>query len=436
MNVIAPPAKHADASDGAAALGGRLSRLDGPAKIRGAAPYAADYHPDGMVYAVTVQSTIAAGRVVAIETADASAAPGVLLVLTADNALELNSASTWFGTPGPEGPYRPLVRDVTFSGQHVAAVIAESFEQATAAAAKIRVTYEPRDAVFGLDDPRAGDGIAMDNLNIDWGDANAALRDAKLHVSATYRTPREYHVAMEPHGLIAQWEGDRLTVWEPSQWTDGMARGYAEWFGVPFENVRIVSPYIGGGFGSKGFALAYGAVAAMAARMLARPVKLILTRAQNFTSYGGRAATAQTVTLAADEAGKILAIVHDGRSETSIDGVTAEGGGAIASVMYATPNFRGRHRSVPVNTVLPGAFRAPGWNPGAFAIECAIDELSYAAGLDPLEIRLRNYAEHDQRAGKPWSTRRLREGIRGWRGSIRLEQPERRPQIECGAERN
>jgi xanthine dehydrogenase YagR molybdenum-binding subunit len=411
MSSTAPRGKHADASDGVAALGRRLSRLDGPAKIRGAATYAADYRPANLVHAVTVQSTIGAGRVTAIDTEMAASAPGVLLVLTADNALALNSASTWLGTPGPEGPYRPLVREVTFNGQHVAAVVAETFEQATAAAAMIRVSYEPSAVISGLDDLRAGQGMPVDSLGIEWGDADAALRAAPLRIAQTYRTPREYHVALEPHALIAQWDGDRLTLWEPSQWTDGMARTYAEWFGVPFESVRIISPHIGGGFGSKALAAAHGAVAAMAARMLGRPVKLAVTRAQNFTAYGGRAATSQAIELGAGEDGRLLAVTHHGQSETAMDGVMPEGVGAIAALMYATPNFRTRHHVVPVNTVLPGALRAPGWNPGAFGIESAIDELAYAAGLDPLEIRLRNYAEQDQRAGKPWSTRQLREAF-------------------------
>ncbi len=404
--------KHADASDGAVTLGGRLSRLDGPAKIRGAAPYAADYRPAGLVHAVMVQSTIAAGRVTAIDTSRAASAPGVLLVLTPDNMLALNSATTWMGTPGPEGPYRPLVRDVTFNGQHVAAVVAETFEQATAAAAMIGVSYAPSDIIADLDDPRAGEGIALDPLSVQWGDVEAALQSAPLRVAQTYRTPREYHIAMEPHGLIAHWEAeDRLTLWEPSQWTDGMARGYAEWFGIPFENVRIISPYIGGGFGSKAFALPHSAVAAVAAKLLDRPVKLMLTRAQNFTAYGGRAATSQAIELGADAHGKLVAITHQGRSETTIGGTGPEGVGGIASVMYATPNFRASHRVVPVNTVLPGALRAPGWNPGAFGLESAIDELSYVAGLDPLEIRLRNYAEKDPNTGKAWSTRQLREAF-------------------------
>jgi xanthine dehydrogenase YagR molybdenum-binding subunit len=404
-------AKHADASDGAAALGGRVTRRDGPAKVSGAAPYAADARPAGLAHAVLVQSTIAAGRVTAIDSEAAAAAPGVLLVLTPDNLPTLRNATGWRGTPAPEGPYLPLVREVTFSGQHIAAVVAETFEQATAAAAMLRVTTVATPSVADLDDPAAGAGMPVDSLDVQWGDAEAALRTAPLRISRTYRTPREYHVAMEPHALTAQWEGDRLTVWEPSQWLDGMARCYAEWFGVPFEHVRIVSPYIGGGFGSKGFALAHGAVAAAAARMLGRPVRLAMTRAQNFTAYGGRAATSQTIELGADAEGRLLAITHHGRNETAVDGVNPEGVGGIAALMYRTPNFRARHHVVPVNTVLPGALRAPGFTPGSFGLESAIDELAYEAGLDPLEIRLRNHAEVDGSSGKPWSSKRLREAF-------------------------
>jgi xanthine dehydrogenase YagR molybdenum-binding subunit len=410
---LQPKFKRGDASDGSAAgsLGTRLSRIDGFAKIRGAARYALENRPENLAHAVTIQSTIAAGRIRAIDVAAADAAPGVLLVLTPDNAPDLNSATSWLGVPPAEGPYRPLTREITFSGQHVASVIAETFEQATEAAALVRITYEETPAIIGLDDPKAGDGIPMDNLTIEWGEADSAFAAAPVRIEREYRTPREYNVPIEPHGLIAQWDGDFLTLWEPSQWIDGMARTYAEWFGVPFENVRIVSPYIGGGFGSKALVYAHGAIAAMAARMLGRPVKLAVTRPQTFTAYGGRPATRQTIALGATDEGKLLSIVHRGANETSMDGVAVEPLGSTISIMYATPNFSSRQNVVPVNTVLPGPLRAPGENPSAFGIESAIDELAYEIGIDPLEIRLLNYAEEDPHARKPWSTRRLREAF-------------------------
>ncbi|UXN59360.1 xanthine dehydrogenase family protein molybdopterin-binding subunit [Phyllobacterium zundukense] len=407
MTIVDTKMKRGDASDGL--LGGRLARIDGPVKITGAADYAMEHSPEDMVYAVVIDSTIASGRVVAIDASAAEAYPGVLLVLTPDNALPIKSATDWTGAPPAEAPFEPLAREVTFAGQHIAAVIAETFEQATAAAALVKVTYEETAPISSFDDPRSGEGFPIDMMTKEWGDAEAALAIAPVRIEQEYRTPREYNVPIEPHGLIARWEGDMLTLWEPSQWIDGMSRTYAEWFSIPFENVRLLSPYIGGGFGSKAFAARYGAVAAIAAKMLDRPVKLAITRPQTFTAFGGRPATRQTIALGATREGKLLSIVHRSANETSMDDVAVEPLGSVTSIMYAVPNFSSRQNIVPVNTVKPGALRAPGENPSAFGIECAIDELAYEVGIDPLDIRLLNYAEEDPHAKKPWSTRRLRE---------------------------
>ncbi|MEW6633111.1 MAG: xanthine dehydrogenase family protein molybdopterin-binding subunit [Pseudomonadota bacterium] len=404
--------KHA-ASDSARleAVGGRLSRVDGPAKITGAAHYAFEQQLEGLAHAVVVGATIAAGKVTAIDTRAAETAPGVLAVLTPDTIMQLKGASDWFGNPSLQPTYCPLAREVTYSGQHVAAVVAETFEQAVAAAALVKVGYDEIPAIVDLSDGKAGDGIPIEAMTKEWGDAQAAFAAAPVRVCAAYNTPREFQAAMEPHGLIARWEGDELTIWEPSQWLDGMARTYAEWFGVPFENVRLVSPYIGGGFGSKALALAHSAVAATAAKMLKRPVKLVLNRPQNFTSYGGRAATRQTVAIGADRDGLIQSIVHRGINETAVDGMWVEPLGSVTSIMYATPNFSSKQNVVRVNTVVPGAKRAPGENPSAFGIESAIDELAHELGIDPLEMRLINYAEQDPHAKKAWSTRQLREAF-------------------------
>ena len=405
--------KHGDASDGfaSAVLGARVSRLDGPVKIRGEAVYALEQRLDHMVHAVIVQSVIAAGRIASIDVAAAKAAPGVLLVLTHDNALLLHEASSMTGAPGAETPYRPLAHDILFNGQLIAAVVAATFEQATAAAGLIRVTYDQTAAVVDLDDPAAGEGTPVERLAAAWGDADAALWSASVRIEHEYRTPREYNLAIEPHGVIASWDGDALTIWEPSQWVDGMARTYAEWFGVPFDKVRLISPYVGGGFGSKAQARSFGAVAAMAAKMLDRPVRLAVTRAQTFTAFGGRPATRQTIAIGATREGRIQSIVHRGSNETSLDATAVEPLGSVTGMMYATPNFSSRQTVVPVATVLPGALRAPGENPSAFGIECAIDELAHEVGLDPLAIRLLNYAEYDHSSNKPWSTRQLREAF-------------------------
>ncbi|MDE1157527.1 MAG: xanthine dehydrogenase family protein molybdopterin-binding subunit [Neorhizobium sp.] len=412
MTIMEPnrePRKHGSAGDGM--VGGRMSRFEGELKIKGAATYALEYPMENVAHAVLVQSTIAAGRVVSVDISKASAMPGVLLVLTPQDDLGLTMCGDWAGNPSSGEPYYPLPQTVQFNGQSIAAVIAESREQASEAARLVTVTYEETPSVTGLHDPNAGEGKVMPNLVVNWGDAEQALAHAEVTIEATYETPREYHVAMEPHGLMTTWEGDALTIWEPSQWSHGMARMYAEWFGIDYENVRIVSPYIGGGFGSKGQPLAYGAVAAAASKKLGRPVKLAVTRPQNFTSYGGRAATRQTIALGATKDGILQAIRHRGMSETSVYADYAEQTGAATPVLYKVENFSSEHRIVAVNTVTPGALRGPGKNPSAYGIECAMEELAYVLDMDPLALRLKNYADHDYQSGKPWSTRRLREAL-------------------------
>ncbi len=406
---IIEPRKHGSAADGR--VGGRLSRFEGELKITGNATYALEYPVENVAHAVLVQSTIAAGRVVSVDTSKALAASGVLLVLTPEDDLGLMTAADWFGNRPENQPFHPLPKVVRYNGESIVAVIAESREQAGEAAKLIRITYEETPAVADMDDPKAGEGKLLDAMSVEWGDAEKALAASPVRIEAEYRTPREYHVAMEPHGLTAGWDGEQLTVWEPSQWTHGMARNYAEWFGIPLDNVRIVSPFIGGGFGSKGVALPYGAVAVAAAKKLGRPVRLAVTRPQNFTSYGGRAATRQTISLGASEDGVLQAIVHRGASETSVYMDYPEQTGAATPILYKVENFSSQSRVVPVNAVTPGALRGPGKNPSAYGIESAIEELAYKLNMDPLELRLKNYADHDYQSGKPWSTRRLREAL-------------------------
>jgi len=200
-----------------------------------------------------------------------------------------------------------------------------------------------------------------------------------------------------------------VTVWEPSQWVEGARRTLSEWFSVPFEKVRVLSPFVGGSFGSKVTLHPHSAIAAMAAKQIGRPVKLGLTRAQNFTAHGGRPATRQHLSLGASEDGRLRAILHNNVNETSIDDNYDESGEDLARVAYASPNFSARAGLVHANIITPGWMRAPGEAVGAYALECAMDELAYQLQMDPIELRLRNLADHDPESGKPWSTRRLRE---------------------------
>jgi xanthine dehydrogenase YagR molybdenum-binding subunit len=407
MTVHDMPQKHGRAAD---SIGARLSRYEGKGKITGAADYALERQLPGLAYGVLVPATIGAGRIVSIDTAAALAAPGALLVLTPEDDLGLAQATSFTGQLA-EGAFVPMPHEVRHNGQPIALVVAESFEQATEAARLVAVTYEETHTVASLTQTGPEAGAPAEQFTVAWGEAEAAFGAAPVQIEADYHTPREYHAAMEPHGLIARWEGDRLTVWQPSQWTHAMARNYAEWFDLPVENIQVISPYVGGGFGSKGFNYGFEAICAFAARRLGRPVKLALTRPQNFTFYGGRASTRQTLKLGAGTDGVLHSIVLTGASETSTYGLWPEQIGAATPILYATPNYSGQQRVVPVNTVTPGALRAPGKSPSAFGIESAMDELAYAVGVDPVEIRLRNYAERDHQSNKPWSTRRLREAL-------------------------
>jgi xanthine dehydrogenase YagR molybdenum-binding subunit len=425
MSLVENRSKHGSASDRgdpAGPLGREVVRTDGPAKVRGAAAYALDNQLQDVLHCVLVQSTIGAGRVVAVDRSAAEASPGVRLVLDCSNSPMLRAQPDFFGNVPSSDSYSPFASDIRYNGELIAAVVADTLDEATVAARHLHVETETSPVVPTYDDPRAGEGRPVP-MEKDWGDPDGALAASPVIVAAGYDTPREYNVPIEPHGLIAHWEADdRLTVYEPSQWVDGMARHYATWFDLPFDNVRIVSPFIGGGFGSKGQALPHSAAAVIAARILRRPVKLAVTRPQTFTAYGGRPATRQSLRIGATREGQLLAIDHQGVNETAADATFVETLGVVTSMMYAVPNFRSRQRIVPVNTVLPGAFRAPGKNPSAFALECAMDELAVELGMDPVELRLRNEPDVDPETGKPWSSRRLREAYAagaeafGWSG--------------------
>lgn len=415
MSVLSVSTGLGDAGDG---IGARLPRIDGPAKVRGEAVYALDKSVAGLAHAVIVSSTVAAGRIRQIDAGWAEAAPGVLLVMTPYNTPALHAASSWTGDAPAQREYRPLDVEVRHYGQQIAAVVAETLEQATEAAALVRVHYDVGSIVSSMDDPAAGLGQPVSRIDVDWGDAAQALDAAPVRLGVKYETPRDFQMPLELHGLIAEWEGNTLTVFEGSQWLDGMARTYAEWFGIPFEHVRIVSPYIGGAFGSKALALAHGAIASIAARRLVRPVKLVLSRKQVFSAVGGRPATRQILEIGATAEGKLLAIRQNGWNETAIDGAWVEPLNSVTSLMYHVPNFSSRQRLVPVHTVLPGAKRAPGESPSAFGLESAIDELAHAVGVDPLRLRLLNDAPTDPHSGKPWSSRRLREAFAAGAGAF------------------
>ncbi len=419
------------------AVGAPLSRIDGPAKVTGSARYAAEFHPDGLAYAATHDSTIPAGRIIAIDAAAAERAPGVLLVLTHLKAERL---------PYQAPPERPAVdpvageqlrvlqdAEIRFSGQPVALVVASTQAQALYAASLIHVHYAPDPDMRICFDPSlakpTSEAAAKKGRGPETkqGDPDTAFAAAPVRVAATYLQAREQHNAMEPHATIAHWQGERLTLWSKTQWVGNERDEIARRFGIAPENVRVINPFVGGAFGSALRTWPHVTLAAMAARRLGFPVRLELTRRQLSTAIGFRPETRQHVALGAELNGQLTAMIHEVIGQTSIYEEFAEGTLAPAATTYACPNRRTRYGLVPMNVNTPCPMRGPGWATGLIGLEMAMDELAEKLKLDPIELRLRNYAEQDPMKNLPWSSKALRECYRqganrfGW--DRRLPEP-------------
>jgi len=397
--------------------GPATSRIDGIAKVTGRADYSADAAPEGLAHAVLIGATIARGKIASIDTAHALAAPGVLAVLTHANAPKMKKAAAFpLGASGHRRlPF--LDEEIHYRGQHIAAVVAVSLEAARHGASLVRVTYRdetPPAATLATGDVQrmASMGFMAKALSEDTqrGEPDSALASAPLVVEAVYTTPRHYHAAMEPHATLAWWEGeDRLSVREGSQWVDGAQDVLANWFGLKRDNVRLISSFVGGGFGSRVNIYPHAAIAAMASRVVGRPVKLVLSRSQVFLSVGNRPATRQRLRLGADAQGKLTALIHETANETSRDAIYGEPGSRSSHATYAVANYRAENSIAELDIPPPGWMRAPGEAPGSFAVESALDELAAKAGIDPLALRLLNHADSDPHSGKPWSSRKLKE---------------------------
>lgn len=419
-------------------LGSPIDRVDGPAKVTGAAQYAADGHPPGLAHATLIRSTIAKGRIRKIDATVAEAAPGVLAVLTHENLAPLNPppndllamfAGQFYET-------RPPLRDdaVHYAGQHVAVIVAETAEQARYAASLVSIEYDREDPVLDAEAipepecwwPDRFIGTHGMELQVRRGDPERARDESEHRIDQTYRTATNHHNPIETSSTIASWDEGRLTLRDSCRWVQGLQKAAAGAFGLVPDAVRVVSPFVGGAFGAKGFLWNHVILAAAAARVVGRPVKLVLSREDMCTSTGHRPKTIQRVALAATSEGLLTAIRHETISETSTVNRYVEPCGLLTRGLYACPSISVTHRVAPINLPPPLVMRAPGEAPGLFALESAMDELAEAIGLDPLEIRLRNYADRDPYEGRPWSSKHLEECHRigaerfGWRDRPRL----------------
>jgi xanthine dehydrogenase YagR molybdenum-binding subunit len=396
-----------------------VNRIEGRDKVTGRATYAYEYPAENLAYAYPVQAAVARGRIRSIDTEAALAMPGVLAVLSSDDPPELGS---------DEDPELALfqTRHVAYRGQIVAAVVADTLDNARDAERALRIQYdaEPHDVRLRPDHPglytpeKVNPALPTDT---EQGDVAAGLADAAVTVDVTYTTPTEHNNPMEPHAALAVWaENGDLTVYDSSQGASADRDKIATVLGLPPERVRVVSRHVGGGFGSKGTTRPHAILAALAARAVGRPVKTAVTRQQMYDVTGYRTPTIQRLRLGADADGRLTAIAHDAVEQTSSIVEFAEQTATPARTMYATPALRTTHRLVRLDVPTPSWMRAPGECPGMYALESAMDELAVAAGIDPVELRVVNEPRTEPYGGLPFSSRNLvaclREGARrfGW----------------------
>ena len=402
-------------------IGQPVSRVDGRQKVTGAATYAAEFDQPGQAYGVIVRSTVANGRIASMDSTAAQRASGVLAVLTHRNAPRL-AYRRHKGLPDPAtGERLHVLQDdrVNHQGQPIALVIAETLEQANHAATLVRVTYADE---AGITDISRVVPIEPTQQKTDQGetrppqtrrgDPERALTTAEVKVEHTYVIPRENHNPIEMHATIAAWDGDRLTLWDKTQWVHNTADEIAAVFSIPEENIRVISPFVGGAFGSGLRTWPHVTLAALGARVTGRPVKVMLSRREMYYAVGYRPHTVQRVALGASRDGRLTAILHEGYQETSRYEEFSEALLNASRLLHSCPNVDTRHRLAPMNVHTPTYMRAPGEASGIFALESAMDELAVALNFDPVELRLRNEPEMDEFKKLPFSSRSTRECYR------------------------
>jgi xanthine dehydrogenase YagR molybdenum-binding subunit len=383
-----------------------LPRVDGPLKVSGTAMYTSDHNLPGTLYAVPVCATIANGAIAAIDSSRAQAMPGVKAVYTRQNLGKLfRSAPSADGLSGYLDERRPPFADdsIRYYGQYVAAVVALTFEQAVAAVNAVKVTYHS-------EKPDVRKHLETDEkpkVDSQRGDPDAAFQSAPVKIDETYATPVETHNPIELHASVAVWDGQNFTLYETSQAVVNHRDVMAQMLGVPPENVRVISRFLGSGFGGKLWPWTHCMIAASAARNLNRPVKLVVTRDMMFQSVGHRPRTQQRVRLGATPEGKLVSLMHDSLNHTSILDDYSEGLSEATAYSYSTPNLRASSGLVRRNVGTPTSMRGPGAVPGLFALESAMDELAIKLNVDPVKLRLMNEPQKDEGLNLPFSSRHM-----------------------------
>ena len=420
-------------ADQRVAIGQPVDRVDGRAKVTGAGRYSTEIALPNMTYAVLIGADVASGRIGAIDTSEAERSEGVVAVLTHRNLPKIAAQPplfpSLFGHAAPGETFSPMQDEVVhYAGQPVAIVVGDTLERAQHAATLVRITYEETPSTTTLDQgrdqayepERIFGGLVPGRM--DRGDVDAGLAEAAVRVEQTYRFAANHHNPIEPSATTALWDDDRLTLYDSTQGITATRLTVAALLGLSPTRVRVITHFVGGAFGSKAMVWPHVTLAALAARQVGRPVKLALTREQMFTSCGHREEQEHYVALGASREGRLTALRHLKLSPTSPFDDWAEPSIGTDAQAYACPNYEGVYRLIRANTMTPTFTRAPGEASGMFALECAMDELAYELGLDPLELRLRNHADVDPVSGNPWSSKGLKECYQrgaervGWQG--------------------
>src|SRR5947199_3806919 len=399
-------------------IGRSTPRVDGAMKVSGKAQYTSDFHFPGTLYAVPVEATIANGRIVKLDTSAAGKMPGVRAIFHRENIGKMFRSTLGQGMEGICEERRPPFEDdvVRYYGQYIALAVADTFETAKAAADAVRATYskEKPNVETHLEADDDPDSVVTtfgmrERVDSQRGDADAAFASAPVKLDQTYVTPAETHNPIELHATTAIWEGSKLTLYDSSQGVVNFRSVLAQMFDLPKENVRVITKFVGSGFGGKLFPWTHCALAAAAARQLGKPVKLVLSRKMMFQTVGHRPRTQQRVRLGATTDGKLVSLQHDYVNHLAILDNYHEDFGEATAFQYSVPNLRLKFGRTRRNVGSPTAMRGPGAVPGLYATESALNELADQLKIDPVRLRVLNEPKIDESLGIPFSSRHVLE---------------------------
>lgn len=413
----------------ASGIGKAIDRVEGHLKVTGMAKYATEFPIPNKVYRQGINSTIAKGEIISIDTSEAENLEGVLKIITYKNAEKLKTFDEELGPNRPD-TIAPVLQNnkVNYYGEYIGFVVAKTFEIAQHAARLVKFEYrEDSDPAIHFDELKAKAYKPNDASDYSRGNMKQGLAAADVVVEETYFTPIEHHHPMELHAVIASWENGKVTAYSSQQMIDANVTAVANTFQIPKENVRIIAAFVGGGFGSKLNIERHVIMAIMASKMLGVPVQATVTRHQMFTNTGMRQKNEQKMRVGAKKDGTLTALSHDTLSHTSTTQEYQESCGFVSKMLYKVANNSITHRLMPMNLQTPFAMRAPGEATGSFALECAMDEMAYKLNMDPIEFRILNDTQTDLSENKPFSSRLLVECLRigakkfGW--EKRMQEP-------------